>query len=135
VYCTSVFVLCFSASQAPAPLKLSCHKSINKTTGNIAINITWEIKSENSSLEQATLEAIENYNVLFLQQDDPQTLGRPLLNQSLITGCNENFFGSRTEVGYFVAVAYCDRNGSGDYQVHGLRPFNDPNVQYGIRVS
>ena len=125
----------FTATPPPAPLNLSCHKLVNKTTGNIALIVTWEIKSENNSLEQATLEAIESYNVLLLQPDDPQTLGRPLLNQALITGCNENFFGSRTEVGYFVAVAYCDRNGSGDYQVHGLRPFNNPNVQYRIRVS
>jgi len=70
-----------------------------------------------------------------VKQDDPQTLGRPIFSQALITGCNENFLESRTEVGYFIAVAYCDRNGSGDYQVHELRPFNNSNVQYRIRVS
>jgi len=125
----------FSATPSPAPLNLSCHKLVNKTTGNIALIVTWEIKSENISLEEATLEAIRNYSVLLRQQDDPQTLGRPIFSQALIAGCNENIFRSRTEVDYFIGVAYCDRKGSGDIQVHGLRAFNNPNVHYLIRVS
>ena len=128
-------LLFFSVTQPPAPLNLSCHKFVNKTTGNIAFNLTWEIKSENVSLEEATLEAIGSYSALLLQQDDPQTLGTPLLSNALSAGCNENFFRSRAGAGYLVRVAYCNRNGSGDYQVFGLRPFNNPNVQYRIRVS
>ena len=130
----------FSATQPPAPLNISCHKFVNETTGNIAFVTTWEIKSENLSLQERTFEAIDHYDVN-LSEGESLTGGRPLLPSQSITPvvsgvrCNENLFSSETREGYTVGVAYCIRNNFGDLQVIGLHPINNPNIKYHLRVS
>ena len=119
------------------PLSLSCHKFVNETTGNITFVTIWEIKSENLSLQERTFEAIDHYDVN-LFEGESLTGGRPLLpSQSITCGvsCNENLFSSGTREGYTVGVAYCIRNNVGDLQVIGLRPINNPNIKYHLRVS
>ena len=126
----------FLVTQPPAPLSLSCHKFVNETTGNIAFVAIWEIKSENLSLQERTLEAIDHYDVTIFV-GERLTGGRPLLSESITHGvrCNENLYSSRTSEGYTVGVAYCIINSFGDLQVIGLRPVNDPNIKYHLRVS
>ena len=127
----------FLVTEPPAPLSLSCRKFVNETTGNIAFVTTWEIKSENLLLQERTLEAIDHYDV-DLFEGESFTGGLPLLPSQSITSavrCNENLFSSRTRERYNVGVAYCIRNNFGDLQVIGLRPVNNPNIQYHSRVS
>ena len=130
----------FLVTQPPAPLNISCHKFVNETTGNIAFVATWEIKSENLLLQEHTLEAIDHYDVN-LFEGESLTGGRPLLPSQSITPvvsgvrCNENLFSSETREGYTVGVAYCIRNNFGDLQVIGLRPINNSNIKYHLRVS
>ena len=124
-------------TQPPALLNISCHKFVNETTGNIALVATWEIKSENISLQEHTLEAIDHYDVNLLEGES-FTEGRSLLPSqsiSLAVRCNEHLFSTATKVGYYLGVAYCIRNNSGELQVIGLRPVNDPKIQYHFRVS
>ena len=130
----------FLVTQPPAPLSLSCYKFVNETTGNIAFVTTWEIKSENLSLQEHTLKAIDHYDVN-LSEGESLTGGRPLLPSQSITPvvsgvrCNESLFSSETREGYTVGVAYCIRNNFGDLQVIGLHPINNPNIKYHLRVS
>ena len=124
----------FLVTQPPAPLNISCHKFVNETTGNIAFVATWEIKSENLLLQEHTLEAIDHYDVN-LFEGESLTGGRPLLPSQHITHavrCNENTFSSKTRR-YNVGATYC--NNFGDLRVIGLRPVNNPNIQYYLRVS
>ena len=125
-----------TVTQPSAPLNLSCHKLLNETTGNIAFVAIWEIKSENLSLQERTLEAIDHYDVTIFV-GERLTAGLPLLSESITHGvrCNEKMFSSRTRDGYTVGVAYCIKNNVGDLQVIGLRPDNNPNIQYRLRVS
>ena len=120
----------FLVTQPPAPLSLSCHKFVNETTGNIAFVVTWEIKSEN--LER-TLEAIDHYDVIITKGTN-FTEGHPLISQSIVRtiSCIDNLFSSRTREGYNVRFAY---KNSGDLQVIGLLPVNDPNIGYHFKVS
>ena len=118
-------------------MNISCHKFVNETTGNIALVASWEIKSENISLQEYTLEAIDHYDVNLLEGES-FTEGRSLLPSqsiSLAVRCNEHLFSTATKVGYYLGVAYCIRNNSGELQVIGLRPVNDPKIQYHFRVS
>ena len=127
----------FLVTQPPALLNISCHKFVNETTGNIALVATWEIKSENISLQEHTLEAIDHYDVNLLEGES-LTEGRPLLPSQSITlavRCNESLFSSAAKDGYYVEVAYCIRNNSGELQVIGLRPVNNPKIRYHFRVS
>ena len=124
-------------TQPPALLNISCHKFVNETTGNIALVVTWEIKSENISLQEHTLEAIDHYDVN-LFEGKSLTEGRPLLPTRSITlavRCNESLFNSAKYEYSVIGVAYCIRNNSGDLQIIGLRPVNSPNIQYHFRVS
>ena len=127
----------FLVTQPPAPLNISCHKFVNETTGNIAFVTTWEIKSENRSLQERTLEAIDHYDITIFEGESLRG-GLPLLPSQSIARtvrCDENMFSSITREGYNVGVAYCIRNNFGDLQVIGLRPVNNPNIQYHLRVS
>ena len=129
--------LTFLVTQPPALMNISCQKFVNETTGNIAFVAIWEIKSENISLQEHTLEAINHYNVN-LFEGKRLTEGRPLLPSQSITlavRCNESLFSSRINDEYYVGIAYCIRNNSGDLQIIGLRPVNNPNIQYHFRVS
>ena len=127
----------FLVTQPPALLNISCHKFVNETTGNIALVATWEIKSENISLQERTLEAIDHYDVNLLEGES-LTEGRQLLptqSINLAVRCNESLFSSATKDGYYFEVAYCIRNNSGELQVIGLRPVNNPKIRYHFRVS
>ena len=126
----------FLVTEPPAPLSISCHKFVNETTGNIAFVTTWEIKSENLSLQERTLEAIDHYDMTIFEGESLRG-GRPLLSESITRAarCNENLFSSITRDGYNVGFAYCIRNNFGDLQLIGLRPVNNPNIQYHLRVS
>ena len=121
-------------TQPPAPLNISCQKFVNETTGNIALVVTWEIKSENISLQERTMEAIDHYDVN-LFEGGRLTEGRELQSITLAVRCNERLFASETKNGYYVGVAYCIRTNSGDVQVIGLSPVNNPKIQYHFRVS
>ena len=110
-------------TQPPALLNISCHKFVNETTGNIALVATWEIKSENISLQEHTLEAINHYDANLLEGES-FTEGRQLLPSQSITlavRCNESLISSAAKDEYIVGVAYCIRNNSGELQVIGLR--------------
>ena len=118
-------------------MNIRCHKFVNETTGNIALVVTWEIKSENISLQEHTLEAIDHYDVN-LFRGKSLTEGDPLLPPQSITlavRCNESLFNPTKDEYYVIGVAYCIRNNSGDLQIIGLRPVNSPNIQYHFRVS